>query len=131
MENLSTLTGVSGVGVSFGAERIYDVMLELGLFPDDAAAGLQVLFVAFDEATHRYAFQALSRLRAAGINADLYPKPVKLAKQMEYANKRKAPYVVLVGSEEMANGQYTLKNMQSGEQERVDMAGLLSLRVGG
>ncbi|NUQ23268.1 MAG: histidine--tRNA ligase [Saprospiraceae bacterium] len=109
------LKGVSGVGVSFGAERIYDVMLELGLFPDDAAAGLQVLFVAFDEATHRYAFQALSQLRAAGINADLYPKPVKLAKQMEYANKRNVPYVVVVGSEEMAQGKYTLKDMRLGD----------------
>ena len=110
------LQGVSGVGVSFGAERIYDLMDEMGLFPASLSEDLSVLFVAFDEETHRYAFRCLSLVRAAGVNADLYPEPAKLKKQMKYANDRKVPFVVLIGSEEMASGMLTLKNMESGEQ---------------
>jgi histidyl-tRNA synthetase len=111
------LPGVSGVGVSFGAERIYDVLEELKLFPTDQANTLKVLFMAFDAKAHQYAFNALGKVRAAGINADLYPDPVKLAKQMKYANNRNVPYVVLVGDNEMASGKLALKNMQTGEQQ--------------
>ncbi len=110
------LPNVSGVGVSFGAERIYDVMEELNLFPADNPASLKVLFMAFDEATHRYAFRCLTQLRAAGINADIYPEPGKLKKQMKYANDRQVPYVILVGEDEMQSGKLALKDMASGEQ---------------
>ena len=120
------LPNVSGVGVSFGAERIYDVMEELGRFPASLSEDLTVLFIAFDEATHRYAFRCLSQARQAGIAADLYPEPAKLKKQMKYANDRKVPFVALIGEEEMAEGRLTLKNMESGEQSRLTMEELLS-----
>lgn len=120
------LKGVSGVGVSFGAERIYDVMEELRLFPADAASSLQVLFVAFDEKTHHYAFQCLNKVRAAGINSEIYPDPGSLKKQMKYANSRKVPYVVLVGDEEMTSGQFSLKNMASGEQEKMSLEQIIN-----
>ncbi len=120
------LPNVSGVGVSFGAERIYDVMEELGLFPEGISEDLQLLFVAFDEATHRYAFRALQRVRAAGIAADLYPEPAKLKKQMKYANDRNATYVVLVGEEEMSSNMLTFKNMHSGEQEKLRLDEIIS-----
>jgi len=115
------LKNVSGVGISFGAERIYDVMEELELFPNDAAAGLNLLFIAFDQATFRYAYGCLNQVRAAGVNAELYPSPVKMRKQMKYANDRKAPYVVIIGSNEMESGQLSLKNMQTGEQEQLGL----------
>jgi histidyl-tRNA synthetase len=116
------LTGVfgmndmPGVGISFGAERIYDVLEELDAFPESADAELQVLLIAFDAPTHRYAFDLLTRLRRADIAADLYPEPVKLKKQMKYANQRGVPYTVLIGSREMESGQMQLKNMRTGEQ---------------
>lgn len=115
------LEGVSGVGVSFGADRIYIVLEELDLFPPNTAGSLRLLFVAFDEAAHRYAFQCLGQVRAAGINAELYPEPAKLKKQMNYANNRGVSFVALIGDEEMATGQVTLKNMETGEQERLTL----------
>ncbi|MEL7250839.1 MAG: histidine--tRNA ligase, partial [Bacteroidota bacterium] len=99
-----------GVGVSFGAERIYDVLEELNLFPQEDSAALKVLFIAFDAASHRYAFRCLNQARAASINADLYPDPVKLKKQMKYANDRNVPYVVLIGDQEMESGELSFKN---------------------
>ncbi len=120
------LKGVSGVGVSFGAERIYDVMEELKLFPADAASSLQVLFVAFDEKTHHYAFQCLNKVRTAGINSEIYPDPGSLKKQMKYANSRNVPYVVLIGDEEMTSGQLSLKNMASGEQEKMSLEQIIN-----
>jgi histidyl-tRNA synthetase len=106
------LKGTSGVGVSFGAERIFDVMQELDLFPADEAASLQLIFIAFDDASHRYAFRSLNQVRAAGINAEIYPEPAKLKKQMKYANARAVPYIALVGSQEMESNQINLKNMK-------------------
>ncbi len=114
-----------GVGVSFGAERIYDVLEELSLFPQEDRAALKVLFIAFDEASHRYAFRCLNQARAAGINADLYPDPVKLKKQMKYANDRQVPYVVLIGDQEMESGELSFKNMQSGEQEKLAIESII------
>lgn len=113
------MPGMSGVGVSFGAERIYDVMEELKLFPPETAASLKVLFIAFDDITHQYAFTCLGKMRAAGINSEIYPEPTKLKKQMKYADDRKVPYVILVGTDEMATGQLSLKNMVTGEQEKL------------
>lgn len=116
------MKNMPGVGVSFGAERVYDVLEELALFPAEDAAALKVLLIAFDGETHRYAFRCLNQLRAAGINADLYPEPVKLKKQMKYANDRSVPYVILIGESEMASGELSFKNMESGEQEKLPLA---------
>ncbi|GJM34167.1 MAG: histidine--tRNA ligase [Saprospiraceae bacterium] len=115
------LKDVSGVGVSFGAERIYDVMEELKLFPEQTGTSLKVLFIAFDEASHRYAFRCLNKVRAAGINSELYPEPVKIQKQMKYANARQVPYVVLIGTNEVDSGLLSFKNMESGEQEKLTL----------
>lgn len=113
------LEGVSGVGISFGADRIYEVMKELGLFPEKAADSLQLLLVATDEQAHYHAFRLLGQVRAAGIHADLYPQAAKLKKQMQYANNRQVPYVAIIGSEEMAAGEVSFKDMASGEQARL------------
>ena len=115
-----------GVGVSFGAERIYDVLEELELFPAEDSAALQVLFVTFDEKSHQYAFRCLNKLRAAGINADLYPDPVKMKKQMKYANNRNVPYVILIGDNEMESGELTFKNMRTGEQDQLSIEKIIA-----
>lgn len=119
------LAGVSGVGVSFGAERIYDVLEELHKFPKNMATALRLLLVTFDEETHRYAFKCLATLRKAGINADLYPEPTKLKKQMKYADDLKVPFVAIIGSEEMENQLFSLKNMTTGEQQKLSFDDLL------
>lgn len=120
------LKNVSGVGVSFGAERIYDVMEELELFPATASDSLKVLFVTFDQKAHAYAFRCLNQVRKAGISADLYPEPAKLKKQMKYANDRKAPYVVLIGDNEMESGQLTLKDMENGAQSSLTLEAIIA-----
>ncbi|MAK36679.1 MAG: histidine--tRNA ligase [Flavobacteriaceae bacterium] len=118
------LTGIfgmkdmSGVGISFGLDRIYLVLEELNLFPETVTANSKVLFINFGEKEALYALQAIKLLRAAGINAELYPDATKMGKQMGYADKRDIPYVVLAGESEMVDGTYTLKNMKSGEQEQ-------------
>jgi histidyl-tRNA synthetase len=119
------LKGVSGVGVSFGAARIYDVMEELKLFPDNFQSNLKVILLAFDETSHLYAFKCLNDLRKAGINADLYPTPTKFNKQMKYANDRKVPFTIVIGDKEMESGLLTFKNMQSGEQESLSLRGVI------
>ena len=111
------LKGVSGVGVSFGAARIFDVMEELDLFPKERKDSLKLLFVAFDDTAHKYAFQCLNQVRQANINAELYPSPVKMKKQMKYANDRSIPFVAIVGDNEMKQQKVMLKNMDNGEQE--------------
>ncbi|MEM9820869.1 MAG: histidine--tRNA ligase [Bacteroidota bacterium] len=115
------LKNVSGVGVSFGAARIYDVMEELSIFPASVSSQLDLLLIAFDEASHQYAFSCLNQIRAAGIASELYPEPAKMKKQMKYANARRAPWVVLIGSNEMESGQLTLKNMETGTQESLPL----------
>ena len=124
------LKNVSGVGISFGADRIYDCLEELDLFPKESQQSLKVLFVAFDAESHRYAFKALSEMREAGINADIYPEPTKIKKQLDYADKRAVPFVVLVGSEEMETGQLALKNMVSGEQEKMELSKIIDILRG-
>jgi histidyl-tRNA synthetase len=118
-------SGMSGVGVSFGAERIYDLMLEQSLFPADLNAVINVLFVAFDQTTHKYAFKLVSTLREKGIKADLYPEPAKMKKQMKYANAIGVPFVAVIGEEEMENQKITLKNMRKGEQEMISFQMLM------
>jgi histidyl-tRNA synthetase len=115
------LPGVSGVGVSFGAERIYDVLTELNLFPEDTLTGTKVLMVNFGEKESRYCLSVLKAIRDAGISAELYPESTKMKKQMSYADDKKIPYVILVGDEEMKTGILTLKEMQSGEQFKLSV----------
>ncbi len=108
--------GVSGVGVSFGAERIYDVLEAKGLFPASVQTGPAIILAAFDDATHKQAFTYVTELRAAGISADLYPESGKLKKQIKYASDIGSPYVGIVGDEEMNNGTMMLKDLVSGDQ---------------
>jgi len=113
------LKGLTGVGISFGADRIYDVLQELNLFPESAAAGTRVLISNFDTAAELYALPLLQHLREADVAAELYPSSAKLKKQMSYADDKSIPYVILIGSDEMESGILTLKNMQSGDQQKL------------
>ncbi|MBW2937570.1 histidine--tRNA ligase [Aureisphaera sp. CAU 1614] len=119
------LKNMSGVGISFGLDRIYLVLEELGLFPDTASANTKVLFINFGEAEALYAMKAITKLRQQGISAELYPDAAKMGKQMSYADKRNIPFTVLAGASEMDASQYTLKNMKSGEQISLDYEGLV------
>ncbi|MBK9335142.1 MAG: histidine--tRNA ligase [Lewinellaceae bacterium] len=110
------MPGLSGVGISFGADRIYDVLEMLERFPETLADTVRVLLMAFDEPTHAYAFECLCRLRAAGIPAELYPEPGKLKKQFEYAAKCNIPFAAIIGETEMQTGTMTVKDQQTGEQ---------------
>jgi histidyl-tRNA synthetase len=113
------LDDVSGVGISFGADRIYDVLLQLDRFPLRAAMDTKLLFVNFGDAEVKYILPILGRLRKSGISSELYPEQAKMKKQMSYANMREIPFVALVGEQEMKEGLITLKDMESGEQERL------------
>ncbi len=113
------MPGVSGVGVSFGADRIFDVLTELDLFPREAGALTKVLLINFGEKETPYALNILNKLHEAGVAAELYPEPAKLKKQMKYADQKQIPYVVLIGEEEMETGTVTLKNMLSGDQDKI------------
>ena len=121
------LNNVSGVGISFGAERIYDVMEELDLFPNNVEQDIKILFIALDEASHMYAFRQASQLRSVGVACDVYPEPVKMKKQMAYANARNVPYVAIIGESERESNVVTLKNMVSGEQSSLTYDEVLSL----
>ncbi len=114
------LPGVSGVGISFGADRIYDVMSQLELFPKDAIAATQVMFVNFGADEERYCLPLLSGLRAAGISSEIYPDSGKMKKQMDYANRKGVKYVVLAGESEINTGMVTLKNMETGDQKLIN-----------
>jgi len=113
------LKGLTGAGISFGADRIYDVMEELNLFPADTNQTTRVLIICFDKDGEEYALPLLQQLRTDGINAELYPAGAKIKKQMEYANNKNIPYTVLVGSEEMQSGLLAFKDMTSGEQQKL------------
>ncbi|MEX1000872.1 MAG: histidine--tRNA ligase [Crocinitomicaceae bacterium] len=110
------LSGMSGVGISFGADRIYDVMEELNLFPESALNKTRVVFINFGEEEQQQSMKYAKQLRDSGISCEVYPSVEKMKKQMKYANDRKIPYVVIIGSEELKNGSITFKNMQSGHQ---------------
>ncbi|MDF9831628.1 histidine--tRNA ligase [Parabacteroides sp. PF5-6] len=113
------LQGVSGVGISFGADRIFDVLNQLNLYPEGSLQTTQVLFVNFGEAEETYLLPIVSQVRAAGIRAELYPEPAKMKKQMSYADAKKIPYVAIVGENEMEAGKINLKNMLTGEQQLI------------
>ncbi len=114
------MPGLSGVGISFGADRIYDVLNQLDLYPASALTRPQVLFVNFGNAEVQYLLPVVARLRHNGVRAELYPDAAKMKRQMSYANARQIPYVVLAGETEMQQGMVTLKNMNTGEQTLVD-----------
>ena len=113
------LKNMSGVGISFGLDRIYLVLEELGLFPETVSANTKVLFINFGEVEALYAMKAVVQLRKEGITAELYPDATKMGKQMGYADKRNIPYTVLAGGNEMKAETYTLKHMKSGEQDAI------------
>lgn len=120
------LKNVSGVGISFGLDRIYLVLEELGLFPETVTKSTEVLFINFGEKESLFSLKAIKALREQNINAELYPDNAKMKKQMNYANKRNIPFVVLVGEEELKNNQFTLKNMISGDQDKIDLQTMIS-----
>jgi histidyl-tRNA synthetase len=120
------LKNLSGVGISFGADRIYDVLEELNAFPKNTGESTKLLISNFDEAAEKFALPILSQLRAAGIAAELYPQAAKLKKQLSYADAKNIPYVILIGSEEMASGLLSLKNMQNGEQKTLSLSHILA-----
>ena len=120
------MDGMSGVGISFGADRIYDVLNQLDLYPKDAVNGTQVLFVNFGEAEAAYALPILQQVRAAGIRAEIYPDSAKMKKQMRYANSKAIAFVAIIGENEMNEGKVTLKNMATGEQSLVSPEELIA-----
>lgn len=111
------MPGLSGVGISFGADRIFDVLNQLDLYPKEAVNATRLLFVNFGEAEADFCLKVLAKVRAAGICAEIYPDAAKMKKQMSYANTKGIPFVAIVGENEMAEGRITLKNMATGEQQ--------------
>lgn len=130
-DNLTGIFGlpnVSGVGISFGADRIYDVLTELDLFPNKLQSATQVLFATFGEAEMQYALKWLKALREHGIAAEIYPEPAKMKKQMGYADDKHIPFVAIVGGNEMEANTVMLKNMLTGEQKQVTLEELCTIQ---
>ena len=121
------MPGLSGVGISFGADRIFDVLNALDLYPDNAVLGTQLLFINFGERETAYCLPIVSKARSCGISTEIYPDAVKMKKQMAYANNNKIRYVALAGENEMKENKITLKNMVDGEQKLVDADELVSI----
>lgn len=121
------MEGVSGVGISFGADRIFDVLNQLDLYPKDALQTTRLLFVNFGEKEEVYLLPLVAQVRAAGIRTELYPESAKMKKQMGYADTKKIPYVAIVGETEMAEGKINVKNMITGEQQLLTVDELIAL----
>lgn len=121
------LNGISGIGISFGLDRIYDVLEELGLFPDNISKRLELLIVHFSEENLSHGQQVVMQLRAAGIKTDLYPESVKIRKQFDYADKIQTPYTLIIGDDEMKSRNYMLKNMETGEQKPLPLNEIIRL----
>jgi histidyl-tRNA synthetase len=121
------MPGVSGVGVSFGAERIYDVLTQMETFPANALESTKLLFVNFGEKEELYCLGILTEVRKSGINAEIYPDQAKMKKQMDYANRKDIPFVALAGEIEIQQNKLTLKNMASGEQQLVSVEELIKI----
>jgi len=118
-DNLTGIFGlpnVSGVGISFGADRIYDVLNRLNLYPDNLTQGTDILFVNFGEHEENFILPLLTQLRNKGVSAEIYPEPAKIKKQLSYADANHIPFVALIGENEISEGKITLKNMKSGNQ---------------
>ena len=124
------LPGVSGVGISFGVDRIFDVLNTLNAYPTDAVGTTQVLFINFGDCEMAYCLPVLKRLREAGVRSELYPDAAKMKKQMSFANAKQIPFVALAGENEMNAGKFTLKNMATGEQMLVDADELINIVKG-
>ena len=120
------MPGLSGVGISFGVDRIYDVLNALDLYPKDSLNTTQVLFINFGEQETAYCLPIINKVRASGIRAEIYPDATKMKKQMSYANAKQIPFVVLAGESEMAAQKVTLKNMETGEQQLVTTEELIN-----
>lgn len=121
------MPGLSGVGISFGADRIYDVLNQLDLYPADLLSGAKLLFLNMGKAESAAAMKMLAKARQAGISAEIYPDSAKMKKQMSYADAKKIPFVAIIGESEMAEGKLTLKNMTSGEQSLVTIDEAIAL----
>ena len=120
------LKGVSGVGISFGAERIYDIMESEDLFPEGSLDRVKAIFLPMDEKAHKFAFHQATILRRAGIGVDLYPEPAKFKKQIKYANNGGYPFAIIIGDQEMQDEILTVKNMTTGEQEKKSLTELIN-----
>lgn len=129
-DNLTGVFGwpdVPGIGISFGAERIYDVLEAKGLFPKHVQAGPKIIFTAFDEASHQYAFRCVSEIRKSGIAADLYPEPAKMKKQIKYASDIGCQFIGITGENEMEHQTVMLKDLSTGDQREVDLKSLIDI----
>ncbi|HOC36705.1 MAG TPA: histidine--tRNA ligase [Tenuifilaceae bacterium] len=120
------MKNLSGVGVSFGADRIFDVMLQLNLFPDSLLSSTQVMFTNFGKSEAAYCLKALRQLREQGVSAEIYPDPAKMKKQLDYANRRRIKLVVIAGESEMQQNQLSVKNMETGEQATISAEDVVS-----
>jgi histidyl-tRNA synthetase len=123
------LKDITGVGISFGADRIYDVMEELNLFPADANQTTKVLICCFDGEGEKYALPLLQSLRQHNINTELYPAGAKIKKQLDYANNKNIPYTIVIGSDEMQSGVLSFKDMASGVQEKLNQGDIINRLV--
>ncbi len=126
-DDLTGLFGVPdvpGVGISFGVDRIYDVMEELQLFPEEVQTGTQVLFFNLGEAESKAAFGLMQQLRNKGIRCELFHENTKFDKQFKYADKKQIPYVVIIGSKELSEGTCVVKTLKDGQQQTLKQAGL-------
>ena len=120
------MPGLSGVGISFGADRIFDVLNQLDLYPKEAVNGTQLLFINFGAAETAYCLPVAAMARQSGIRTEVFPDAVKMKKQMSYANAKQIPFVALAGENEINQGKFTLKNMVSGEQRLLTPEELIS-----
>ena len=127
MTGIFGLPNVSGVGVSFGAERIFDVLTQKNLFPEHSTETTKVMFVNFGANEEAYCLPVLAEIRKKGINAEIFPDSTKMQKQMNYANKKEIPFVVLAGESEIQAQKFTLKNMETGEQKSVSAEDLIKI----
>ena len=121
------MPGLSGVGISFGADRIYDVLNALNLYPDETGRSTRVLFANFGDAEAMASMKIIKQLRAVGISAEIYPDNVKMKKQISYANALAVPFFAMIGESELANGTISVKNMTTGEQSTVSPDQLIEM----
>jgi histidyl-tRNA synthetase len=121
------MAGVSGVGISFGADRIFDVLNQLELYPKEAVNGTQLLFINFGEKEAAFSMNVLAGVRAAGIRAEIFPDSSKMKKQMSYANAKQIAFVAMAGENEMKENKITIKNMETGEQILVPISDFMDV----
>ena len=121
------MPNVSGVGISFGADRIYDVLKTTDKFPKESGVSTKILFINFGKKEEKHCLTLLAKIRQSGINAEIFPDADKLKKQMNYANNKNIPFVALIGENEIAENTITLKDMNSGEQKKMNIEELICL----